>query len=186
MKNSRKIAFATAFAAAIGATTYFGLSNKDTNTPKPKTQETSKFLFLSDVHLNTASDTTYYGVDTGLTLWKVFLAKADSVIVQEKPNFIVYTGDLPAHYGYPFFLPKGLRTEHNKNLTTILAGLRSLANQNNTPLFYLPGNNDAIAGDYFSFADEDDNTPLSLVPENSNPYPALKIGLWKRPNDLVE
>lgn len=142
-------------------------------TPKASTQ---KFLFLSDIHLNTDSIHTEYGYDTGMKLWNAFLAKADSVIVAEQPNFIVYTGDLPAHYNAPsFFLPKPLRANHNKNIKTILAGLRTLADKQNTPLFYLPGNNDAIAGDYYSFTDEDGNTPLSLVPEKKNPYPALNI-----------
>lgn len=169
----------TAVIAAVAAAgSYFAINNdngtKDpTNTVVQKTS--NKFLFLSDIHLNSFSQNTDYGEDTGMILWNAFLKKADSVILSEKPDFIVYTGDLPAHYGHPFFLPKGMRTQHNTNLATILAGLRTLADTNKTPLFYLPGNNDAIAGDYYSFADEDDKTPLSLVPEKKNPYPALNI-----------
>jgi hypothetical protein len=152
------------------------ISKNNTVSSEVDTQETtSKFLFLSDIHLDTDSIHTKYGYDTGMKLWKAFLSKADSVIDQEQPNFIVYTGDLPAHYKGTFFLPKGKRTDHNKNIATILEGLRELADQHDTPLFYLPGNNDAIAGDYYSFSDEDQKTPLSLVSENINPYPALNI-----------
>jgi hypothetical protein len=155
----------------------FDSKPKATSEVETKTKATTqKFLFLSDIHLNTDSLNTDYGWDTGMKLWNAFLAKADSVIVAEKPNFIVYTGDLPAHYDAPsFFLPKPLRANHNKNIKTILEGLRNLADKQKTPLFYLPGNNDAIAGDYYSFTDEDGDTPLSLVSEKKNPYPALNI-----------
>lgn len=178
MKKARTSVLTAVIAAAAAAGGYFAI-NSDKTPVKPETtvvQKTSnKFLFLSDIHLNSFSQNTDYGEDTGMILWNAFLKKADSVISSEKPDFIVYTGDLPAHYGKPFFLPKGMRTQHNTNLSTILAGLRTMADTNKTPLFYLPGNNDAIAGDYYSFADEDDNTPLSLVPETTNPYPALNI-----------
>lgn len=175
MKKTRNTVLTAIIAAAAAIGGYFTI-NTNTEPTDPVVKTTSKnFLFLSDIHLNSFAQNTSMGDDTGMILWNAFLAKADSVIVSEKPNFIVYTGDLPAHYGHPFFLPKGLRTQHNTNLSTILSGLRKLADRNKTPLFYLPGNNDAIAGDYYSFADEDDKTPLSLVPEKTNPYPALNI-----------
>ena len=176
MKNSRKIAIVAAIAAAASASSYFVMKDDASDKKQVVVEKaSSKFLFLSDIHLNSFAQDTDYGSDTGMTLWNAFLSKADSVITSENPDFIVYTGDLPAHYSGPYFIPKPLRTQHNTNLSTILTGLRRLADQNKTPLFYLPGNNDAIAGDYQSFADEDNNTPLSLVPENSNPYPALNI-----------
>lgn len=135
------------------------------------------FLFLSDIHLNTTSATTAYGDDTGMELWTNFLNKADSVIRTSNAQFIVYTGDLPAHYhcDSSCYLPLDKRATHNQNLRTILAGLRNLANKYRKPLFYMPGNNDGLAGDYYSFADSLLQTPFSLVPEKNNPYPALNI-----------
>lgn len=133
------------------------------------------FLFLSDVHLNTFSDTTFYGVDTGLELWKAFINKIDALLAgSNAPKFIVYTGDLPAHYqcGETCVLPPDQRQDHNQNLAAILKGLRDVATKHKKPLFYLPGNNDGIAGDYTSFADEQQKTPFSLIPETKNPYPA--------------
>lgn len=136
------------------------------------------FLFLSDIHLNTASQYTDYGSDTGLELWQNFLQKADSVLGSPaSPQFIVYTGDLPAHYQCysTCYLAPDQRGQHNQNLQTILTGLRDLATKHGKPLFYLPGNNDGLAGDYYSFADSLQQTPFVLVPENNNPYPALNI-----------
>jgi sphingomyelin phosphodiesterase acid-like 3 len=138
----------------------------------------ASFLFLSDIHLNTYADTTTYGYDTGMELWARFLQKADSILgSSNSPQFIIYTGDLPAHYSCTpsCYLDSSNRTTHNQNLSVILSGLRNLANKYHKALFYMPGNNDGIAGDYYSFADEAQQTPFSLVPENKNPYPALNI-----------
>ncbi|TND10007.1 MAG: hypothetical protein FD123_689 [Bacteroidetes bacterium] len=116
-----------------------------------------------------------------MDLWKRFLAKADSVLGNpNSPQFIVYTGDLPAHYACGegcagCYLAPGDRASHDQDLTVILTGLRNLANKYKKPLFYMPGNNDALAGDYFSFADSLQKTPFSLVPDSSNPFPALNI-----------
>jgi len=137
------------------------------------------FLFLSDIHLDTQSDSTIMGNDTGMDLWNNFLQKADLILAgSNSPQFVIYTGDLPAHYSCDTckphdYLAPNVRGSHNNNLTVILTGLRTLANKYHKPFFYIPGNNDGLAGDYFSFADEQQQTPLSLVPDNSNPYPAL-------------
>jgi len=149
--------------------------------PQQETQQADKkepsFLFLSDIHLNTQTDTTTYGNDTGMDLWRQFLAKADEVIKETHPQFVVYTGDLPAHYlcDSSCYLPPASRATHNQNLSTILTGMRNLADKHHLPFFYMPGNNDGLAGDYYSFADELQQTPLSLVPDSANPYPALNI-----------
>ena len=139
----------------------------------------ASFLFLSDIHLNMFTDTTAYGLDTGIGLWTIFLAKADSLLgSSHAPGFIVYTGDLPAHYKCSpatCYLPDSARQSHNHNLATILSGLRNLATKHNTPFFYIPGNNDGLAGDYYSFADEQQQTPFSVAPSSKNPYPALYI-----------
>jgi len=134
------------------------------------------FLFLSDVHLNSFSESTIYGDDTGMILWKAFLAKTDSILGSIiSPDFVVYTGDLPGHYPRPFYLPPSKRADHNQNLKIILQGLKDLVTKHKKSLFYLPGNNDGLAGDYSSFADEKQSTPFSLLDEKVNPYPALNI-----------
>ncbi len=134
------------------------------------------FLFLSDIHLDSHTQTTDYKVDTGMILWNAFLAKADAVIGNANPDFIVYTGDLPSHVKECCVpLSADERIPHNENIQTILSGLRDLATKHKKTLLYLPGNNDGIAGDYASFADEDQLTPFSLLPETKNPYPALNI-----------
>ena len=171
MKNGKKVAAITAIAAALSVTAYNSFGGDDTPTEK----ETSKFLFLSDIHLDSFNQDTDYGGDTGMILWNAFLSKADSVIEEEKPNFIVYTGDLPSHIPCCFAVPDSVRVKHNKNISTILSGMRDLATKHKKTFMYLPGNNDGIAGDYASFADEKGDTPLSLIPENNNPYPALNI-----------
>ena len=138
----------------------------------------AEFLFLSDIHLNTDSVGTSYGNDTGTELWRSFLAKVDSLLSSSRPpGFAIYTGDLPSHYPCSgnCYLPPNARQKHNRDLSTILTDLRDLFTKHHTPFFYIPGNNDALAGDYYSFADEQGNTPLSLVTEIVNPYPALNI-----------
>jgi sphingomyelin phosphodiesterase acid-like 3 len=139
-------------------------------TVKPAARHPS-FLFLSDVHLDSEADSTQYGGDTGKGLWAAFLAKVSSILGgPDSPGFIVYTGDLPAHYSCSdgYYLPPDKRQEHEANLKAILSGLHKMAEQYHKPIFYLPGNNDALAGDYYSFADEKQNTPLGLVA--STPY----------------
>lgn len=146
--------------------------------PPPAAKHLPTFLFLSDVHLDSFSDSTEYGSDTGMQLWKRFLAKTDSLLSDSAaPDFIVYTGDLPAHYAWDStaYLPPADRGTHNQNLSTILSGLRTIADKHHKPLFYMPGNNDGLAGDYYSFADSMQQTPFALVPDPQNPYPALNI-----------
>jgi UDP-2,3-diacylglucosamine pyrophosphatase LpxH len=107
-----------------------------------------------------------------------FLRKIDSILGSENvPGFVVYTGELPAHYhcDTSCYLPPDQRATHNQDLSIILTGLRNLSSKHKTPFFYLPGNNDGLSGDYYSFADSLQQTPFSLVPDNTNPYPALNI-----------
>lgn len=158
----------------------FASCHQNTGTPTENTDMLQQpvFLFLSDIHLNAFDTATVSGkTDTGLDLWNNFLVKADSVIIETHPLFIVYTGDLPAHYSCDdgCFIPPAQRDTHNANVKMILEGLRSLADKHQTPLFYMPGNNDGLAGDYYSFADEQQQTPFSLVPDKKNPFPALNI-----------
>jgi sphingomyelin phosphodiesterase acid-like 3 len=145
--------------------------------PQAETWQAPFILHLSDVHLTTSSETTTYGQDTGMALWRALKAKLQSVIEgKTPPAFIIFTGDLPAHYectAVNCYLPPGQRTDHNTNIKVLLEDLRSLVAKIKIPLFFIPGNNDGLAGDYFSFADGRQKTALNLVPEADNPYPAL-------------
>lgn len=178
-KRIHPFLFAAFFFVAAGCNNPRSISMPDAQkNNKPAAKEDPRFLFLSDIHLNTTSNTTAYGSDTGMELWANFLNKADSVLRSDNPpRFVVYTGDLPAHYSCSpsCYLPPEKRATHNQNLKVILTGLRNLADKYNIPLFYMPGNNDGLAGDYYSFADEQQQTPFSLVPDTKNPYPALNI-----------
>jgi len=143
-------------------------------TPKP----VPCFLLLSDVHLNSFAKTCNYGDDTGMDLWNNLKAKLKSIFDgKNPPKFVIYTGDLPAHYkcGKDCYLPPAARKEHNANLIKILDDLRSLVAEHHIPLFYVPGNNDALAGDYYSFADASHQTLFDLVNEKNIPYPALNV-----------
>ena len=57
------------------------------------------FLFISDIYLDSFSDSTPRGNDTGLGLWKFFFNKLDTILGgNETPQFILCTGDMAAHY----------------------------------------------------------------------------------------
>lgn len=139
-------------------------SKVETDLQKPEGKNTY-FIHLSDVHLNSTSTKTDSGEDTGLDLWANAKKKLTGILNSKNPpQFVVYTGDLPAHDDMENL---------DKNIKTILTDLRNLFASNKIPFFYLPGNNDSLAGDYFSFTDSDGETPLSLVSEKTNPFPAL-------------
>ncbi|MFT3910767.1 MAG: metallophosphoesterase [Ferruginibacter sp.] len=145
---------------------------------KPAAPAQPSFLFISDIHLESTQAVTrpFEHDDTGMDLWKNFLLKANAVLAQpNSPNFIIYTGDLPGHYGLGY-LPAGApRAAHDTNMVLVLDSLRQLATRNHKSLFYLPGNNDAVAGDYFPFGYGNNYTPFSLIDETKNPYPAVNI-----------
>jgi len=136
------------------------------------------FLLLSDVHLNSFAKTCNYGDDTGMDLWNNLKSKLKSIFDgKNPPKFIIYTGDLPAHYkcDQNCYLPPNARAEHNANLVKILEDLRKLVAEHHIPLFYVPGNNDALAGDYYSFTDSSYQTIFDLINEKEMPYPALNV-----------
>jgi sphingomyelin phosphodiesterase acid-like 3 len=134
------------------------------------------FLFISDIHLDIAVEHTDSSTDTGMDLWNIFKIKIDSVLSSANPpSFVLCTGDLPAHYkcNGSCLLTGDKLQKHNKELTIVLTDLRNLVSRYKIPLFYVPGNNDALSGDYYSFANGDGQTLFSLVPDIKNPYPAL-------------
>ncbi|XZF14379.1 metallophosphoesterase [Chitinophagaceae bacterium MMS25-I14] len=133
------------------------------------------FLFLSDVHLATDSTRSVYGQDAGTDLWNAFKIKIDSVLKSSNPPaFILYTGDMPEHGGN--YHPD----QRNMNIDSLLTDLHRMAAIRSIPLFYLPGNNDALGGNYCFFSDEHGETPFSLVP-GYFPYPYQAFNVAKTP-----
>ena len=144
------------------------IAKEPSKVSKPVRQEHT-FLFLSDIHYDAQAKTTNYnGGDTGEDLWAMFLKKVDQLLsAPDAPSFIVYTGDLPGHYsctGTCYLAPNSpLRANHDTDLIKVIGALNQIANKHHKPLFYLPGNNDALSGDYYSFADSAHQTPLDFV-----------------------
>lgn len=134
------------------------------------------FLFVSDVHLDTDKDKpTGHGSDTGMELWKMTSAKLKSITAgANPPKLIVFTGDLPCHF--PHSGP-----EHNANVRTVLNDLQDIAGS--IPLFYAPGNNDPLDGDYYPFADGQCVTPITLSGVNPG-YPAPNAELMYAEDSL--
>ncbi len=131
------------------------------------------FLFLADIHLNTYSKDTNKGDDTGMNLWNASKQKIAAVLKQTPPpQFVIYTGDLPDHN------PDSGK-KHDTNISKVLTDLKQLVGK--TPLFYAPGNNDALGGDYHTFTDNKGETPFSLVPSSLN-YPAPNATMLSNPH----
>lgn len=132
-----------------------------------QTYNTATFLSLTDVHLDSDASVTSYGSDTGDSLWLRTKEKITQVITDEQPKFMVYLGDLPQHNSFT----------RQKNVKIMLKNLRTLSKD--IPILYLPGNNDALGGDYHSFqyGKDTDSTkaknPFSLDEEATNPWPIL-------------
>ena len=171
------LALATLLLASASPTLPQPASPPSAERAQQATLQAPYILHVSDVHLNTSSKTTTYGQDTGMALWQALKVKLKTVINSKTPPaFVIFTGDLPAHYecgAVNCYLPPDQRANHNANMKVLLEDLRDLLAQSRIPLFFIPGNNDGLAGDYFSFADAQQNTALNLVPEARNPYPAL-------------
>lgn len=125
------------------------------------------YLHLSDVHL----DLSGLSKDTDPKLWARTKARlTQQVQAKNPPAFLLYTGDLPGHYTCedPNCKLTKLQVEpHRDDAKTVLQDLATIAGK--IPVLYVPGNNDSLAGDYWSFADAAGTTVTSLVPG----YPAL-------------
>ena len=114
------------------------------------------FLVLSDIHLHsslTQDDITGSGAaDTGHDLWDTTQNKIRKVLAGQsgfsKPKFIIVLGDLPWHASAD--VKEALESAH-QNIGTVLHDLRTLAQNAQVPLFYVPGNNDSWDGDYHPF-----------------------------------
>jgi hypothetical protein len=139
----------------------------------------AKFLTISDVHLNVMAKEVSYGCDTGMDLWTKAQVKFDSLIITEKPNFILYLGDLPVHQGQSFPCINADNYIHD-GVGSVLEGLRAIAEKRKVPLLYLPGNNDGYGGDYHSFTDSINGTaakiPFTQDPAGLKEWPIINTG----------
>lgn len=126
----------------------------------------SNFLFISDVHLDPRLRITELGDDAGRDVWYAFVDKVNQIMTSpDAPKFIIYTGDLPVHTsGHCNTLEGTSEDVHDTAIAAVLRRLRWMSEKYKTPVFYLPGNNDALAGDYMPFANAQGQTPLSLLP----------------------
>lgn len=99
-----------------------------------------QFLILSDIHYgdyNEAKD----GEDTGPAFFKIALAKMEQL--SKQVDFILNLGDLPTHM--LFFTSKKSAYEQ-----TVFHALYE-ADSAKKPMFYIPGNNDSLSGNYQAF-----------------------------------
>lgn len=146
-------------------------------TQKAKAKANSRFyfLFLSDVHLGTEIDSVDYGYDANPVLWDTVRNKIEQILSSKTPPaFILYTGDLPEHIS-----ATTTTAQRDTNISTMLTDLQQLAVRHRLPLFYMPGNNDGLAGDYCFFTDPQGQTPFSLV-NGFSPYPYLPFNIQKQ------
>lgn len=117
------------------------------------------FLTISDIHYNHLAQNATYGQDTGSVLMKNALTRIKEVIKLTHPKFMIYLGDLPAHYADS--------VDRRIDDRYVLQHLYAIAG--NVPLFYVPGNNDALTGDYHSFSNAEGINVFSLDPHHGWP-----------------
>jgi Glycosyl hydrolases family 43/Calcineurin-like phosphoesterase len=119
-------------------------SAPDTTQPK-----TSSFLLISDIHLDPLkkqTDILPAARNAGSDTWDTAQQAITQVLTTEKPSFIIYLGDLPRHAIADSIV--GSMADAGKTLTD----LRNIATRSNTPLLFVPGNNDSPDSDYGQFS----------------------------------
>jgi sphingomyelin phosphodiesterase acid-like 3 len=130
---------------------------------------TGNFLAISDIHYAGQANQPCAKKETSPALWRAAQNQALKLIESERPAFAIYVGDLPSHcWNRPL-----------SDLQTPLDGLAAIAGTR-LKLFYVPGNNDSIAGDYRPFT-TGKQTPLSL----STPWQAGPV-LNPAPGDMID
>ncbi len=140
-----------------------------------------KFLAISDIHYSNyqhsdSADKYCDKCETTPELWAASKAKAIDIVAGENPDFIIVTGDLPAHRKWrkTGVERSDIMFNIEKEFETIFSGLTEIADTSSVPVILVPGNNDSISGDYCSFkANVDDSrfngrTPFDLAPNPSN------------------
>jgi sphingomyelin phosphodiesterase acid-like 3 len=177
------IVFAAASIACSGCSarkaSKTAVTGNEVNTGKPY------FLFLSDVHLATNREHTESNTDTGTDLWDTARRKIDSILNSSNPPaFILYTGDMPEHEEDGKSLSpqekKRRQEQRKKNIITVLLNLHEMSAIKNTPVFYVPGNNDALEGNYCLFSDPVYKEAFSLV-RGYSPYPYAAFNVSSTP-----
>lgn len=153
---------------------------------KAKKNTNSSFLFISDVHLNPQGQQTNYGQDAGMDVWNAFKTKVNAVMSAKKaPGFVIYTGDLPVHNGWCSALEDTAAMVHDSAMAMVLNELRSISVKYNKPVFYMPGNNDALSGDYLNFTNAQGQTALSLIKAAPVFFPKNKSTKKKAANPQI-
>lgn len=113
----------------------------------------NQFLIVTDIHYG-ADNKPAGDNDTGPVLLSSMLGKFSAL--SKEADFILNLGDLPTHMLFSSS-KKGLY-EH-----TLFHALYK-ADEGHKPMFYVPGNNDSLAGNYQTFS-MNGTTPLSYAPE---------------------
>lgn len=125
---------------------------------------TSRFLALSDIHLDSShASTPWYGSnsETSRNLWASTRAELRELLGTGDLDFVIYLGDMPGH---------GLsQSARWQQFGSVLSGLRESVTHPtnpklNVPLLFLPGNNDSIVYDYGSWTNIDPTTKVAQTP----------------------
>jgi len=100
----------------------------------------TQFLAISDIHF-AENNNSAMGNDVGKELLNSAMAKMREL--SSDVDFILVMGDLPAH-------SLGRQPQKGRYEETVFEGLYQ-ANDQKKPMFYLPGNNDSLKGNYQPF-----------------------------------
>ena len=106
------------------------------------------FLVITDTHYDpNQASTTYYSLfsETGVDLWQATIGAVKKSVRQHPIDFAVILGDLPAHR---LSVKDKINSERQ-----VFADLRKTLG--NIPIIYVPGNNDALGGNYHSYTEFD-------------------------------
>lgn len=123
---------------------------------------TINFVALSDVHLDETRPDSDYTHDTGTKLWGNARTKLHSILRRDEARFVIVLGDLPAH--------RMISQSRTPAIAEVLKDLRAAVGKR-LPLFYVPGNNDALSGNYHSFSDKSGHNIFDLDPQGQWPGP---------------
>jgi Calcineurin-like phosphoesterase len=111
----------------------------------------TKFLAISDIHYG-SQNTPGEGHDTDDHLLQLAMNKFTQLAA--KVDFILNLGDIPTHGSYP--------AEEKEIYESIVFQSLYQANETAKPMFYIPGNNDSLLGNYQAFS-HNGRSPLNLA-----------------------
>lgn len=111
-----------------------------------------RFLAISDIHYG-SNNMPGDGHNTGNTLLTIAMQQMRQL--SQHVDFILTLGDFPEHQ----IINSGRRSVHIKKVLQELYQ----ANLSHKPMFYIPGNNDSLHGDYQPFSWKG-HSPLTLNP----------------------